>query len=68
MPIKIPASFSPENHKISEKIKDKNAATNIRMSTVVNFLNIIRISCNLSLLVRIERINDTYFPWNCLNM
>jgi len=39
IPIKIPASLSPLNHKISEKISDKNAAMNIKKSVGVNFLN-----------------------------
>jgi hypothetical protein len=39
MPIKIPACLSPLNHKISEKIKDKKAAVNIKKSVGVNFLN-----------------------------
>ena len=39
IPIKIPACLSPLNHNISEKIKDKNAAKNIKMSVGVNFLN-----------------------------
>jgi hypothetical protein len=40
-PIKIPASFSPLNHKISEKINDKNAAISIIKSVGVNFLSIV---------------------------
>ena len=39
-PIKMPASFSPLNHKYSENIKDKKADVNIRKSDNVNFLNI----------------------------
>jgi hypothetical protein len=40
IPIKIPACLSPLNHSISENIKDKNAAKNIKKSVGVNFLNI----------------------------
>lgn len=39
IPIKIPASLSPLNHNTSENIRDKKAAVNIKMSVVVNFLN-----------------------------
>lgn len=39
IPMKIPACLSPLNHNTSEKIKDKKAAENIRMSVGVNFLN-----------------------------
>lgn len=39
IPMKMPACLSPLNHRISEKIKDKNAARNIKMSVGVNFLN-----------------------------
>ena len=39
-PIKMPASFSPLNHKNSENSKDKKADTSIRESDNVNFLNI----------------------------
>ena len=39
IPMKIPACLSPLNHKISENIKDKNAAMNIKKSVGVNFLN-----------------------------
>jgi hypothetical protein len=46
-PIKIPASFSPLNHKTSEKIREEKAATNISVSENVNFLNIFFIYCNL---------------------
>lgn len=38
-PMKMPACLSPLNHKISEKIKDKNAAKSIRISVGVNFFN-----------------------------
>ena len=47
MPINIPASFSPENQSISENIKDKNAATSINISTVVNFFNMSVFECNI---------------------
>jgi len=50
-PIKMPASFSPLNHKYSEKIKDKKAEVNIRKSDNVNFLNIFFICCNVELLI-----------------
>jgi hypothetical protein len=39
IPIKIPVCLSPLNHNISEKIKDKKAAVNIKKSVGVNFLN-----------------------------
>ena len=39
IPINMPASLSPLNHKISENIRDKNADININLSVVVNFLN-----------------------------
>lgn len=39
IPMNIPASLSPLNHKISENIRDKNADININLSVVVNFLN-----------------------------
>jgi hypothetical protein len=41
IPIKMPASLSPLNQSISEKIRDKNAAINISMSVGVNFLNMV---------------------------
>jgi hypothetical protein len=47
----MPASFSPLNHKYSEKIKDKKAEVNIRKSDNVNFLNIFFICCNVELLI-----------------
>ena len=39
-PINMPDSFSPLNHRYSEKTSDKNAAASIRKSEGVNFLNI----------------------------
>jgi len=58
-PINIPASFSPLNHKYSEKIKDKKADTSISVSDSVNFLNILVFSfsnvelCNVELFIGI---------------
>ena len=40
-PMKMPAFSSPLNQRISEKIRDINAATRKRKSAVVNFFIII---------------------------
>jgi hypothetical protein len=40
-PMKMAASFSPVNHKYSEKMRDKKAADNMRISEGVNFLSMI---------------------------
>ena len=39
-PTKRACSLLPENHMISEKTRERSAATNNRMSPLVNFLNI----------------------------
>ena len=39
-PTKRACSLLPENHMISEKTKERSAATNNRISPLVNFLNI----------------------------
>ena len=40
-PINIAASFSPLNHKSSEKIKEENAEISIMKSEGVNFFSIL---------------------------
>ena len=41
-PMKIAASFSPVNHRYSEKIRDKKADDNMSISDSENFLSIIK--------------------------
>lgn len=43
IPINIAALTSPLKYNISEKISDRKAATNNKMSVAVNFLNIIEL-------------------------
>lgn len=40
-PMNIAASFSPVNHRYSEKMRDKNADNNMIRSDGVNFLSMI---------------------------
>ena len=46
-PMKIPASFSPLNHRYSENIKDRNADKSISKSVGVNFFSIVLIFVKL---------------------
>jgi hypothetical protein len=41
-PMKMAASFSPVNHRYSEKIRDKKADDNMSISEAENFLSIIK--------------------------